>query len=274
MSMKELTFEERAKLCANPAGRRVFETMARKKSCLSFNPDVTTSALILETVRQVGAECCMIKTHMDIVEDFSPALVEELTKLSEELDFVIFEDRKFADIGNTAKLQYAHGHTKIASWSHVTNAHCVAGPGTVEALKEVGVPLERGLMLVAQMSTKGTLADGGPYSEACVKQAYDHDEFVFGFVAQHRLTDHPGFLTLTPGVKLAKGGDGMGQQYNTPESVMALGADIIQVGRGILNAEDRAAEAKKYREQSWAGYLSRLEKSPIEKVPYPKSHFA
>jgi len=215
----------------------------------------------------------MIKTHMDVVENFSPALVEELQKLSEELDFVIFEDRKFADIGNTAKLQYAHGHTKIASWSHVTNAHCVAGPGTVEALKDVGLPLKRGLMLVAQMSTKGTLADGGQYSAQCVKQAYDNEDFVFGFVAQTRLTDHPGFLTLTPGVKLAAGGDNMGQQYNTPESVMAKGADIIQVGRGILNAEDRAAEAKKYREQSWAGYLKRLETSPIQETMYPKSYF-
>eukprot|EP01061_Rhynchopus_euleeides_P040527 TRINITY_DN69803_c0_g1_i1.p1 TRINITY_DN69803_c0_g1~~TRINITY_DN69803_c0_g1_i1.p1 ORF type:complete len:302 (+),score=124.90 TRINITY_DN69803_c0_g1_i1:90-908(+) len=268
---KELSFEERAKLCQNEAGRRVFETMLRKKSCLSFNPDVTTSKELLDSVREVGSECCMIKTHMDVVEDFSPALVEELQKMSEEMDFVIFEDRKFADIGNTAKLQYAHGHTKIASWSHITNAHCIAGPGTVEALKEVGVPLKRGLLLVAQMSTKGALADGGPYSKACVQQAYDNEDFVFGFVAQERLTDHPGFLTLTPGVQLKQGGDGLGQQYNTPEVVIGKGADIIQVGRGILKAADRPAEAKKYREQSWEGYLKRLETSPIAEVRYPKA---
>ena len=281
--------------------------MARKKSCLSFNPDVTTSKEILDSVREVGAECCMVKTHMDVVEDFSEALVAELQKLSEELDFVIFEDRKFADIGNTvcplpppllpppqantprsilsfpppldnqnpslyplqAKLQYSHGHTKIASWSHVTNAHAIAGPGTVEALKEVGLPLGRGCLLVAQMSSKGTLADGGAYSKACVQQAYDHEDFVFGFVAQQRLTDHPGFVTLTPGVQLKKGGDGLGQQYNTPEVVMQKGADIIQVGRGILNAEDRAATAKLYREQSWEGYLKRLE-GPVVASTYPK----
>ncbi|KAJ9472068.1 Uridine 5prime-monophosphate synthase [Diplonema papillatum] len=270
--MPELSFQERAKLCACDAGRRVFETMARKQSCLSFNPDVTTKAEILETVRQVGAECCMIKTHMDVVSDFDDDLVAQLQKLSEELDFVIFEDRKFADIGNTAMLQYEHGHHRIASWSHVTNAHIVAGPGTVEALKKVGIPLKRGCLLVAEMSSKGTLADGGPYTKAAVEQAYAHEDFVFGFVAQRRITDHAGFLTLTPGVQLQKGGDAMGQQYNTPASVMAKGADIIQVGRGILNAPDRSAAAKEFRKQSWEAYTARLAESELS-VPYPKAMF-
>lgn len=39
------------------------------------------------------------QTHCDIIDDFSQSFVDELVKLSKELDFVIFEDRKFADIG-------------------------------------------------------------------------------------------------------------------------------------------------------------------------------
>lgn len=40
-----------------------------------------------------------IQTHCDIIEDFTLEFADELVKLSKQLDFVIFEDRKFADIG-------------------------------------------------------------------------------------------------------------------------------------------------------------------------------
>lgn len=40
-----------------------------------------------------------MKTHVDIIEEFDQALIKRLQELSLQHDFLIFEDRKFADIG-------------------------------------------------------------------------------------------------------------------------------------------------------------------------------
>lgn len=166
-------------------------------------------------------------------------------------------------------LQYSRGIHRISSWSHITNAHPVPGPGIVQGLSSVGLPLGRGLLLLAEMSSKGTLAKGD-YTKEAIDMARQYRDFVIGFIAMRRLGGEGSdgaaadedFLILTPGVGLDTKGDGMGQQYSTPRQVvLERGCDVIIVGRGIYrkgDVESIKSEAERYRKEGWAAYEERI----------------
>uniref|UniRef100_A0A8D0BZL7 Uridine 5'-monophosphate synthase n=1 Tax=Salvator merianae TaxID=96440 RepID=A0A8D0BZL7_SALMN len=259
---KEMSFAARAELPGiHPVARQLLRLMEKKQSNLCLSADVTNSKELLQLATTLGPSICILKTHIDILEDFTEKVVKELRALADHHEFLIFEDRKFADIGNTVKHQYQGGVFKIASWSDIVNAHAVPGPGVVKGLKEVGSPLQRACLLIGEMSSEGSLAVGD-YTKAVVKMAEDHSDFVFGFISSSRIVEKPEFLHLTPGVQMHVGGDNLGQKYLSPQEVICKrGSDIIIVGRGILSASNRLDEAEAYRKLAWESYLKRIDVS-------------
>ncbi|RVE57755.1 hypothetical protein OJAV_G00202340 [Oryzias javanicus] len=252
---REQSYAERAQLPnVHPLARKLLTLMEEKRSNLCVSADVTSGEELLQLAESLGPKICVLKTHVDILKDFTLDLSQKLQAVADQHHFLIFEDRKFADIGNTVKHQYEGGAYQISSWSHIVNAHAVPGPGVVRGLSAAGQPLGRGCLLIAQMSSSGSLATGG-YTTAAVQMAEEHPDFVMGFICCSKVTQNPQFIHMTPGVQLETGGDALGQQYATPEEVIGRrGSDIIIVGRGILEASDRLKAAESYRRAGWDAY--------------------
>ncbi|KAI9721179.1 MAG: hypothetical protein M1812_002340 [Candelaria pacifica] len=330
-----------------PLAGYLLHLISIKRSNLCVSADVTSTAALLRLAEDVGDSICIIKTHADIINDFGDKTVRGLREIAQRKKFLVFEDRKFGDIGSTVQKQYTAGPLEIVRWACITNAHIFPGPTIVRALKEAAtasiaqlnqsvqteisagtprtsndsarstsegdymslprkgsivaattietrteslsspepvevgqgaeareealkslgdIPLARGLLLLAEMSSEGNMLTG-KYTERCVEIAREHKDFVLGFIAQHGLNykADDNFLTFTPGVSLPpvsgieRKGDGLGQQYNTPRKViLEEGCDVIIVGRGIIEATDKASEAERYRKEAWAAYEERI----------------
>jgi uridine monophosphate synthetase len=249
-----LTFQKRAQHCKHPLGKRLFSLMEQKKTNLSVAVDVTSAQELLDFANLLGPSLCILKTHIDMLDDFTPDTIRLLKKTSEEHNFLLFEDRKFADIGHTVMHQYQGGIYKISSWAHITNAHSLPGSGIVEGLKSSGMKNGNGLLLLAELSSKDNFIDEN-YTQKTVELAFAYPEFVMGFICQKRLTNHPSYIHMTPGVEITSQGDSLGQRYNTPEEVITeRGSDVIIVGRGIVKHPSPFEAASEYRERAWEAY--------------------
>lgn len=291
-SPRSLKFQERRANFKNGVAIKLLDLMLKKESNVCVAVDLTDAREVLELADTVGPYICCLKTHIDIVCEFgSPGALEwvetkfgsllsndairnftlALEKLAEIHEFVIFEDRKFADIGRTVQLQYSYGAFNIVDWADLTNAHIIPGEGIITGLKEVGLSHSkpRALLLLAEMSSKGSLAKGA-YSQQALAWAKDHRDFVIGFIGQHQLEREPvlDWLYMTPGVKLSgDSADAHGQQYRTPRTVIIEDlCDIIIVGRGVydgvkvLSASGKRAivdRCRDYRREAWDAYLER-----------------
>lgn len=363
--------------------------MELKQSNLCVSADVNTARELLSLADKVGPSIVVLKTHYDLVSgwDYRPdeGTGAHLAQLARKHGFLIFEDRKYCDIGSTVQMQYVGGTARVIEWAHIVNANISAGIPMVGAMAEAAAkwrerinyevrtsvtvgtpvsddfdeddedmdddeadadfyerngggarrtssrgnldinmmppppprdadgrkgsivsittvtqsfepadsprlskslsdvddvvfpgieeaPLERGLLLLAQMSSAGSLMNA-EYTAACVEAARKNRDFVMGYVAQENLNDGPedNFVHMTPGCKLPPDGeeengdgmegDGMGQQYNTPAKLVGIcGTDIVIVGRGIIKAGDPRGEAERYRGKAWKAYQARLAK--------------
>lgn len=262
LSRTNMSFEARADYAKCAIAKKLFTLMATKETNLCVAVDLPKVNLILDLVEQIGPHICVLKTHVDVIEDFNENFVQSLTSLAAKYNFLILEDRKFADIGHTVSMQYSKGLYNICTWADLVTCHSLPGKGILDGLKNgVGDYSNKGVFLLAEMSSKGNLINA-KYTSDTMELAMDagNNDFIAGIVCQNLgVITNPGLIQLTPGVQLNHTNDELSQQYNSPEIVVKdRGADIAVVGRGITASANAGVTAKAYRDQLWSAYCDRI----------------
>lgn len=250
------SYEQKLQQTQHSVSKKLLETALAKQSNLITSADVTTTQELLDLAEKVGPHIIALKTHIDIISDFDyEKTILPLKELASKHQFLLMEDRKFADIGNTQELQFTSGVFKITDWADFVTSQVIGGFESLDCFKNVGV------VAIVGMSSKGALTTAA-YREEALKVALSHPN-VIGGVSQNQIPED--LLLFTPGVNLADSGDGKGQQYNTPEHVFKmLHTDFIIVGRGIYKSDNPEAAAVTYKNEGWNAYINSLQKKEIQ----------
>ena len=257
---------ERWASSSSDIARKYMEVAARKQSLVCLAADRNTMDGLFELIESVGPYIAALKTHVDLVDDWTAQAWAEFCKAAENADLLIFEDRKFADIGKISRSQMA-GIYDIRSWADLVTSHLISGPDVVDGLQAGWSDVGRtgGVLLLAQMSSRGNLLDP-QYTEQVVSKGKVHPG-VFGFIGNGSRPDELSQLRQkvgtekmiwTPGVNLDTGDGEMGQRYGDPRSAVLAGSDCIIVGSGIHRAKNPAKAAQEYALASWNALNERV----------------
>lgn len=96
-----IPFSTRAELPNTPPlTTYLLHIISIKHSNLCVSADVYSTAALLRLAEEIGDSICVLKTHADIIDDFSERTIKGLKEVSKRKRFLLFEDRKLGDIGS------------------------------------------------------------------------------------------------------------------------------------------------------------------------------
>lgn len=250
----------------NPLARQWMETVVSKQSMVVLAADRYTMAGLTELLEDVSPYVAALKTHVDLVEDWTTESWAEFCNKAKDADMLIFEDRKHGDIGKIARDQMG-GVYDSRSWADLMTAHLISGPSVLDGMAEGwgNVGRHGGVLLLAQMSSAGNLLEIPGYTDAVVEAGKEHPA-CFGFIGNGSRADELAELRKkvgevkmiwTPGVNLVTGDAELGQRYGDPTEAVLAGSDGIIVGSGIHRADNPTEAAKLYADVSWNALLQR-----------------
>lgn len=205
--------------------------LIKTKSKICLSADVDTLKELFELINKVGNYICILKLHHDIIKDFYNNLeytIEKLNILKKKFNFLIWEDRKFADIQYIIEKQI---NIHISKWADLISIHPFSG-NYISNIKNIHI------ILIGELSTNSQLFNN-EYKKFVSELSLKNDN-VIGIVCQNKMTNNK--LNIVPGISTDTKTDNKGQNYNLPKDKNF--ADIFVIGRSIYKSNNPLEKIK------------------------------
>lgn len=210
--------------------------------------DVPEAPAALALAARLDPALCRVKVGKELFVSAGPAVVEALQRAG----FEVFLDLKFHDIPNTVAAA-CRVAAKLGVW--MVNVHASGGAAMMRAAREAVAavakpPLLIGVTILTSLSDAelGEVGLAGTAAEnverlARLAAASGLDGVVCSAEEASLLRGAlgAGFVTVTPGIRLAGEAKGDQSRVVTPEEAVRRGAHYLVIGRPVTQSPDPAA---------------------------------
>ena len=195
------------------------------KKNIIWAADVPSMKQLFEQLDIYGPKISVLKLHIDTFNDFSQENLLKLVDYKKKYNLILWEDRKFADIGNIMIKQIKNSIYYYLEWVDIFSIHCITGYESLNATMNEFSKLK--WIIIGQLSSSENLIDKD-YTNTC-KEIYKTIPNIIGIVCQEYLG--PEYIHIVPGISKHIESDSQGQQYSSTEDKSF--ADFFVVGRSI-----------------------------------------
>jgi len=210
--------------------------------------DFPDAGSVLAAAARLDPSLCRVKVGKELFVSAGPAVVAQL----HERGFEVFLDLKFHDIPNTVA-GACRAAARLGVW--MVNVHASGGAAMMRAAREAVAafarpPLLIGVTILTSLSDAelGEVGLAGTAAEnverlARLAAASGLDGVVCSAEEASLLRGAlgAGFVTVTPGIRLAGEAKGDQSRVVTPEEAVRRGAHYLVIGRPVTQSPDPAA---------------------------------
>lgn len=209
-----------------------------KHSNIIVSLDLTNPNDIIDKLSIIGPHICAVKLHQFLINQ---ELYNKIKFLSLQMNFLIIDDRKLADIAHIC-LKYCEKYAGIVD---IFTVHGICGEKLVRILDESN---NFGILLIHQLSTCTQFTECNAIDRVYSNKVRDYScsrgslHNLVGFISQEKISQE--YLTFSPGINLEKSTDALDQTYKHPSA----NADVFIIGRGIYESKDILATTLQYKD--------------------------
>jgi orotidine-5'-phosphate decarboxylase len=210
--------------------------------------DFPDAGAALAAAGRLDPALCRVKVGKELFVSAGPAIVGQL----HERGFEVFLDLKFHDIPNTVA-GACRAAARLGVW--MLNVHASGGSAMMRAAREAVAAFPRPPLLIGvtvltslsdaelgEVGFAGSAADNvARLASLAASSGLDGVVCSAEEAAMLREALGAGFVTVTPGIRLAGGAKGDQSRVVTPEDAVRLGAHYLVIGRPVTQAADPAA---------------------------------